>query len=149
MHVIAAKAICFKEAMTEEFKDYQKRVIENAKILSKALQARGFNMVSGGTDNHLLLIDLRNKNITGKDAEHLLDKVGITVNKNTVPDETESPFVTSGIRMGTPATTTRGFDKDAMVEIADIINYAIDNRHGDLTSAINRIKVLCDKFPLY
>ncbi|MCG8538686.1 MAG: serine hydroxymethyltransferase [Clostridia bacterium] len=149
MHIIAAKAICFKEAMSQEFKEYQKKVIENAKVLAKALEDRNLTIVSGGTDNHLLLIDLRSKNITGKDAEHLLDEVGITVNKNTVPNETESPFVTSGIRIGTPATTTRGFDTEAMVEIADIINWTIDNRSGDLKPAKERVKVLCDKFPLY
>lgn len=149
MHVIAAKAVCFKEAMSEEFKQYQTKVIENAKALAEALQDRHFNLVSGGTDNHLLLIDLRNKNITGKEAEHILDEIGITANKNTVPNETESPFVTSGIRIGTPATTTRGFGKDEMVEIADIISWTIDNRHGDLTEAKERVKALCDKFPLY
>lgn len=149
MHVIAAKAVCFKEAMSQEFKEYQRKVIENAKALAEALQDRNFNLVSGGTDNHLLLIDLRNKNITGKVAEHLLDEIGITVNKNTVPNETESPFVTSGIRIGTPATTTRGFGKDEMIEIADIISWTIDNRHGDLTEAKERVKALCDKFPLY
>ena len=149
MHIIAAKAICFKEAMSQDFKEYQKKVIENAKVLAKALEDRNLTIVSGGTDNHLLLIDLRSKNITGKDAEHLLDEVGITVNKNTVPNETESPFVTSGIRIGTPATTTRGFDTEAMVEIADIINWTIDNRSGDLKLAKERVKVLCDKFPLY
>jgi len=149
MHIIAAKAICFKEAMSEEFKTYQAKVIENAKILAHALQDRDFQIVSGGTDNHLLLIDLRNKNITGKAAEHLLDEIGITVNKNTVPNETESPFVTSGIRIGTPATTTRGFGKEEMIEIADIINWTIDNRNDDLTPAKERVKALCDRFSLY
>jgi len=149
MHIIAAKAVCFKEAMTEEFRQYQSKVIENAKTLASALQERGFNIVSGGTDNHLLLLDLRNKGITGKKAEHLLDEVGITVNKNTVPNETESPFVTSGIRIGTPATTTRGFGKEEMIEIADIISWTMDNRDGDLTPAKQRVKDLCDKFPLY
>ncbi|SKC49045.1 serine hydroxymethyltransferase [Maledivibacter halophilus] len=149
MHIIAAKAVCFKEAMSKEFKEYQKKVIENAKVLSKALEDRGFNIVSGGTDNHLLLIDLRNKNITGKKAEHLLDEIGITANKNTVPNETESPFITSGIRIGTPATTTRGFGKEEMIEIADIINWTIENRDKDLTQAKKRVKALCDKFPLY
>lgn len=149
MHVIAAKAVCFKEAMTEEFKNYQKRVLENAQTLGEALVARGFNLVSGGTDNHLMLVDLRNKNITGKEAEHLLDEIGITVNKNTVPFETQSPFVTSGVRIGTPATTTRGFGKEEMVEIADIISWTIDNKDGDLTPAKERVKNLCAKFPLY
>lgn len=149
MHVIAAKAVCFKEAMTDEFKDYQKRVIENAQTLADALVARDFNLVSGGTDNHLMLVDLRNKGVTGKEAEHLLDEIGITVNKNTVPFETQSPFVTSGVRIGTPATTTRGFGKEEMVEIADIISWSIDNKDGDLTPAKDRVKNLCAKFPLY
>lgn len=149
MHVIAAKAVCFKEAMSEEFKNYQKRVVENAETLAEALVSRGFSLVSGGTDNHLMLVDLRNKGVTGKEAEHLLDEVGITVNKNTVPFETQSPFVTSGVRIGTPATTTRGFGKEEMVEIADIISWSIDNKDGDLTPAKNRVKNLCAKFPLY
>ena len=110
MHVIAGKAVCFKEALTEEFNTYQKQVIENAKALCNALIDRGFTIVSGGTDNHLMNVDLRNKQITGKDAEHLLDEIGITCNKNTIPFDPESPFVTSGIRLGTPAVTTRGMN---------------------------------------
>lgn len=149
MNIIAAKAICFKEAMSLEFKGYQRKVIENASVLSKALMDRGFNLVSGGTDNHLMLVDLRNKNITGKDAENLLDKIGITVNKNTVPYDTENPFVTSGVRIGTPATTTRGFGTDEMIEISNIIAWAIENRDNDLSFAKDRVKKLCDKFPLY
>lgn len=149
MHVIAAKAVCFKEAMSEEFKTYQKNVVENAKTLAEALMAKGFKIVSGGTDNHLMLVDLRNKDITGKAAEKLLDEVGITTNKNTVPNETASPFVTSGIRVGTPASTTRGFGKAEMMEIADIISWVIDNRDADLTPARERVKALCDRFPLY
>jgi glycine hydroxymethyltransferase len=149
MHIIAAKAVCFKEAMSEEFVSYQKKVIENAAALSKALMDRGFNLVSGGTDNHLMLVDLRNKNITGKEAEHLLDEIGITVNKNTVPFETQSPFVTSGVRIGTPAVTTRGFGVEEMVEIADIINWTIENKEQDLTPAKERVKKLCGKYPLY
>jgi glycine hydroxymethyltransferase len=149
MHIIAAKAVCFKEAMTPEFKEYQQRVVDNAKTLSNALISKGFNIVSGGTDNHLFLVDLRNKDITGKAAEHLLDEIGITVNKNTVPFETQSPFVTSGIRIGTPATTTRGFGKAEMEEIADIIAWTIDNREGDLSEAKERVAKLCRAFPLY
>lgn len=149
MHVIAAKAICFKEAMSPEFKAYQQRVLDNAQTLSKALISKGFNIVSGGTDNHLFLVDLRNKDITGKAAEHLLDEVGITVNKNTVPFETQSPFVTSGVRIGTPATTTRGFGKEEMEEIAEIISWTIDNREGDLNIARARVEKLCKEFPLY
>jgi len=149
MHIIAAKAVCFKEAMSDEFKNYQKKVIENAHTLANALIERGFNLVSGGTDNHLMLVDLRNKEITGKEAEHLLDEIGITVNKNTVPFETQSPFVTSGIRIGTPATTTRGFGKDEMIEIADIISWTITNRNNDLSPAKERVEALCKKIPLY
>ncbi len=149
MHIIAAKAVCFKEAMSDEFKAYQKQVIENASTLADALKSKGFNIVSGGTDNHLMLVDLRNKDITGKVAEKLLDEIGITTNKNTVPNETASPFVTSGIRIGTPASTTRGFGKEEMLEIADIISWTIDNRDADLEPARARVKTLCDKFPLY
>lgn len=149
MHIIAAKAVCFKEAMSDAFKTYQKNVVDNAKTLAEALMAKGFKIVSGGTDNHLMLIDLRNKDITGKAAEKLLDEVGITTNKNTVPNETASPFVTSGIRVGTPASTTRGFGKAEMMEIADIISWVIDNRDADLTPARERVKALCDRFPLY
>ncbi len=149
MHVIAAKAVCFKEALSDDFKAYQKKVVENASTLAEALKEKGFQIVSGGTDNHLLLVDLRNKDITGKDAEKLLDEVGITTNKNTVPNETASPFVTSGLRMGTPATTTRGFGKEEMIEIADIISWVIDNRAEDLEPARQRVKALCGKYPLY
>lgn len=149
MHIIAAKAVCFKEAMSEDFKAYQKKVVENASTLAAALADKGFKIVSGGTDNHLMLVDLRNKDITGKAAEKLLDEVGITTNKNTVPNETASPFVTSGIRIGTPATTTRGFGKEEMLEIADIISWTIDHRDGDLEPARARVKALCDRFPLY
>lgn len=149
MHIIAAKAVCFKEALEPSFKEYQQRVLDNAQCLAKGLTARGFELVSGGTDNHLILVDLRNKDITGKEAEHLLDDIGITVNKNTVPFETHSPFVTSGIRIGTPATTTRGFGESEMEEIADIISWTIDNRLSDLEPARNRVRELCFKFPLY
>ncbi len=149
MHTIAAKAICFKEALDPSFKQYQQKVLENAKDLASALKERRFKLVSDGTDNHLILVDLRNKDITGKAAEHLLDEVGITVNKNTIPFESQSPFVTSGIRIGTPATTTRGFGKEEMIEIADIMNWAIDNRDADLSPAKERVKALCNKIPLY
>lgn len=149
MHVIAAKAVCFKEAMSDAFKTYQKSVVENAHELAEALKAKGFKIVSDGTDNHLILVDLRNKDITGKDAEKLLDSVGITTNKNTVPNETASPFVTSGLRMGTPATTSRGFGASEMKEIAEIINWVIENRESDLEPARARVKALCDQFPLY
>lgn len=149
MHVIAAKAVCFKEAMSETFKAYQHAVVDNAHAMAEAFVERGFHVVSGGTDNHLMLLDLRNKNITGKDAEKLLDAVGITANKNTVPNETASPFVTSGLRVGTPAATTRGFGKKEMVEIVDIISWVIDNRDADMAPARARVKALCDAFPLY
>lgn len=149
MHTIAAKAACFYEALQPEFKAYQQMVIDNAKALAEAFTKRGFNLVSGGTDNHLMLVDLRNKGVTGKVAEKLLDQIGITTNKNTVPNETESPFVTSGLRIGTPAVTTRGFVVEDMEEIADIIDYAIQNKEGDLSLAKDRVKALCDKYPLY
>ncbi|WP_138204622.1 serine hydroxymethyltransferase [Haloimpatiens lingqiaonensis] len=148
MHIIAAKAVCFKEALSDEFKEYQKQVVKNAKALADALVDRGFNLVSGGTDNHLVLVDLRNKNITGKEAQILLDKIHITANKNSVPFETESPFVTSGIRLGSPAVTTRGMKEEDMVEIADIIAKAIENRE-DLEPLNKRVAALCEKYPLY
>ncbi len=149
MHVIAAKATCFKDALSDEFKNYQTQVVKNAKALAKALQDKGFDIVSGGTDNHLMLVDLRSKNITGKEAEELLDSIGVTTNKNTVPKETESPFVTSGLRIGTPAVTTRGMVEEDMKEIAEIINYVIENRDGKLDEALRRTRFLCDKYPLY
>lgn len=149
MHVIAGKAVCFKEAMEESFKEYMQRVLDNAKVLEEELNKYGFNLVSGGTDNHLLLVDLTNKNITGKEMEHILDSIGITVNKNTVPFETLSPFVTSGIRIGTPAVTTRGFDKEDMKEIASLINFASENRENNLQEARDRVLKLCSKHPLY
>ncbi len=149
MHIIAAKAICFKEAMEPGFKEYMEQVVKNTKVLGEELVNYGFNLVSGGTDNHLLLVDLTNKHITGKDMEHLLDSVHITVNKNTVPFETLSPFVTSGIRIGTAAVTTRGFNEEDMKEIANIINYVAEHRDGDLEEIKNRVKKLTSKYPLY
>ncbi|CCU80551.1 Serine hydroxymethyltransferase [Halanaerobium saccharolyticum subsp. saccharolyticum DSM 6643] len=125
MHIIAAKAVGFKEALTEEFMDYQQQIIDNAKALAEALNNYGMRLVSGGTDNHMMLVDLTNMEITGKEAEEALDKVGITVNKNTIPFETRSPFVTSGIRIGTPAVTTRGMKKEDMKEIAEFIFEAL------------------------
>lgn len=148
-HVIAGKAVCLKEALGSDFKDYMKQVVKNATALAESLKTYGFKLVSGGTDNHLLLVDLTNKDITGKEAESLLESVGITVNKNTVPNETRSPFVTSGVRIGTPAVTTRGFKEDDMKEIAAIINDTIENRNGDLASEKARVKVLCENHPLY
>lgn len=148
-HIIAAKAVCFKEALDPKFKEYAKNVVENCKELSEQLIKRDFKIVSGGTDNHVFLIDLNNKDITGKEAEQLLDSIGITANKNTVPNETRSPFVTSGIRIGTAAITTRGFVKEDMAEIAAIMDEAIRNREGDLSSLKARVKALCAKHPLY
>lgn len=149
MHTIAAKAVCFKEALQPEFKEYIDRVVRNCKVLAEELVKYDFKLVSNGSDNHLILIDLNNKDITGKDAEKRLDSIGITVNKNTVPNETKSPFVTSGIRIGTAAVTTRGFDEEDMKEVAALINDAIENKDEDLSSLKNRVKALCSKHPLY
>ena len=149
MHTIAAKAVCFKEALQPEFKKYIDRVVKNCKVLAEELVKYDFKLVSNGSDNHLILIDLNNKDITGKDAEKRLDSIGITVNKNTVPNETKSPFVTSGIRIGTAAVTTRGFDEEDMKEVAALINDAIENKDENLSSLKNRVKALCSKHPLY
>lgn len=149
MHIIAAKAVCFKEALEPSFKTYMEQVVKNAQVLAEALESYGFKLVSNGTDNHLILVDLTNKDITGKDAEILLDSIGITLNKNTVPNETRSPFVTSGVRIGTPAITTRGFKEEEMKEIASIINDAIKEKDGDLETLKARVKALCAKYPLY
>lgn len=148
MHVIAAKAVCFKEAMTPEFREYQKRIIKNAAALAKEVLGRDFTLVSGGTDNHLLLIDLRNKNLTGKAAEKMLDEVGITVNKNTIPNDPESPFVTSGIRIGTPAVTTRGMKEEDMAEIAELINLTLTRFEETKDAVKKRVLALCGKYPL-
>ncbi len=151
MHIIAAKAVCFKEALSPDFKAYQKRVLENAQALAKAISESGLRLVSGGTDNHLLLVDLRAKGITGKVAEKTLDKAGITVNKNTIPFDPEKPFVTSGIRVGTPAITTRGMGPAEMVKIAGWIVEAIDNRENESRLAEIKQKVarMCADFPIY
>ena len=147
MHVIAGKAVCFKEALSQDYKDYMGRVVENASTLAAALQERGFKIVSGGTDNHLMLVDLQNLDKTGKEVEKLLDEVHITVNKNTVPNDPKSPFVTSGIRVGTPAVTTRGAVKEDMFTIADAFKAAIiDN---DAAKAEALVKSITDKYPLY
>ncbi|MFO7888553.1 MAG: serine hydroxymethyltransferase [Eubacteriales bacterium] len=132
MHIIAAKAVSFKEALQDDFKEYQKQIIKNAQALAEEFTKRDFRVVSGGTDNHLMLLDLRSKNITGKDAEALLDEINITVNKNTIPEDPESPFVTSGIRIGTPAITTKGFKEENMSELADIINDALLKKHNKI-----------------
>lgn len=149
MHVIAAKAVCFGEALTDEYAAYIDQVVKNCSILAEELLKYGFRLVSGGTDNHLVLVDLTNKNITGKDAEKLLDSIGITVNKNTVPFEKLSPFVTSGIRLGTPSVTTRGFKEEEMKKIAYFINYAIENRDTDLSKIKTEVVELCSKYPVY
>ena len=147
MHVIAAKAVAFKEALEPEFKEYQKQILKNALVLSDSLQEKGFRIVSGGTDNHLMLIDLTSQEISGKDAELLLDHANVTVNKNTIPFETKSPFVTSGIRIGTPASTTRGMKEAEMKEIADIIAHVIIEK--DSEKAMEKVKNLTEKFPLF
>lgn len=149
MHVIAGKAVCFGEALKPEFKEYAAQIVKNAAVLADELTKYGFRLVSGGTDNHLILLDLNNKDITGKDAEKLLDTIGITANKNTIPFETRSPFITSGLRIGTAAVTTRGFKEEEMKEIAYLINYVIENRESDLTAIRERVTKLCNKFPIY
>ncbi|NLF95565.1 MAG: serine hydroxymethyltransferase [Candidatus Riflebacteria bacterium] len=151
MHVIAAKAVAFKEALEPEFKDYQKKVIDNAQALAKALTAKGFRLVSGGTDNHLMLIDVRNKNVTGKLAEKALDHAGITVNKNTIPNDPQSPFVTSGLRVGTPAVTTRGMTPNEMSQIADLMDQALTapEDEANLAAVKGKVNEICKKFPFY
>lgn len=151
MHVIAAKAVAFKEALQPGFKEYQEQVVKNAKALAEALLKRDFHLVSGGTDNHLILINLTSREVTGKDLEKALDKAGITVNKNTVPFETKSPFVTSGIRVGTPAVTTRGFREPEMDLLADWIDRTVVNIENETGLAKIRAEVmdLCGRFPLY
>ena len=147
MHVIAGKAVCLKEALTDEYKEYQKQVVKNAACLAQALTERGFKIVSGGTDNHLMLVDLQNLDLTGKEVEKLLDSVHITANKNTVPNDPKSPFVTSGIRLGTPAITTRGAKEDDMIVIADAIKAAVIDKDNDKAMAL--VKNITDKYPLY
>ena len=147
MHVIAGKAVCLKEALTDEYKEYQKQVVKNAACLAQALTERGFKIVSGGTDNHLMLVDLQNLDLTGKEVEKLLDSVHITANKNTVPNDPKSPFVTSGIRLGTPAITTRGAKEDDMIVIADAIKAAVIDKDNDKAMAL--VKSITGKYPLY
>ena len=150
MHVIAGKAVCFKEALTPEFKEYQKQIAKNAKTLSEALIEKGFEIVSGGTDTHLMLINVTNKGITGKDAQLMLDEVMITVNKNGIPFDTLSPAVSSGIRVGTPAVTTRGMKEKEMVEIAELINMTLSGGfESNKQEIIKRVGQLTARFPLY
>ncbi len=151
MHIIAAKAVAFGEALKPEFKEYQTSIVKNAQAFAAALKEEGFRLVSGGTDNHLVLVDVRNKGLTGKEAEHLLDAVGITCNKNTIPFDPASPFVTSGIRLGTPAATTRGLKAEDFREIASIMGLVLDNpqdadKHAE---AARRVAALCARYPLY
>lgn len=151
MHVIAAKAVAFKEALSDEFKEYTQQIVKNAKVLSEALADEGIRIVSGGTDNHLLLLDLTPLKLTGKDAEHVLDEIGITTNKNTIPFDQESPFVTSGLRIGTAAVTTRGLKEEEMKEIASIISMTLKNHKDEavLKEAAERVQALTNRFPLY
>ncbi len=151
MHVIAAKAVCFKLAMTEEFKEYQKQIIKNAKRLSEKLKEYGYRIVSGGTDNHLFLVDLRNKNITGKEAETALERANIIVNKNMIPFDDKPPTVTSGIRIGTPSVTTRGMKEKEMDLLAELIHRALENKdnEAELDKIGKKVRELCDAFPVY
>ena len=149
MHIIAAKAVAFGEALTDEFKEYQKRIVENAKTLADALIAKGFKLVSGGTDNHLMLVDLIDTGITGKELEHRLDEVHITLNKNAIPNDPQSPFITSGVRIGTPAVTSRGFGKEEMLKIADYIYDVTFNFEESKERVKNEVIALCEKFPIY
>lgn len=149
MHTIAAKAVCFGEALKPEFKEYQKRVVENAQALAKGLTSRGLNLVSGGTDNHLMLLNLIGTDVTGKELEHRLDEVHITLNKNTVPNEPLSPFITSGVRIGTPAATTRGLGTEDMDKIAEFIYLAVTDFENKKDYIISGVEEICKKYPLY
>ena len=149
MHVIAAKAVCLKEALSPEFKAYQLQVKNNAAKLAQELMARDLDIVSGGTDNHLMLVSLLKQDKTGKEVEHNLDEVGITCNKNTIPNDPKSPFVTSGIRLGTPAVTTRGFKEEDMTEVAQLISMVVDDFEKNRSEVAERVKALCAKHPLY
>jgi glycine hydroxymethyltransferase len=151
VHTIAAKAVALKEALAPDFREYQLRVIRNAKRLADELVGKGFQIISGGTDNHLMLVNLTGKGITGKEAEEALDKAGITVNKNVIPYEERPASITSGMRLGTPCVTTRGLGEEEMTEIADIIASVIENNNSSdaIASLSRRVDVLCEKFPLY
>ena len=148
MHVIAAKAVCFKEALGEEFKSYQKNIVDNAQALCKGLMERGIRIVSGGTDNHLMLVDLTNFGLTGKAVEKMLDAANITCNKNTIPNDPQSPFVTSGIRLGTPAVTSRGMNAQDMEKIAEAIALVVKGGEEKISEARAIVQVLTDKYPL-
>lgn len=149
MHIIAAKAVCFKEALQPEFKDYAAQIVKNCKALADGLISRGHKLVSGGTDNHVMLMDLREDGVTGKELEHNLDEVHITVNKNTIPGEPLSPFVTSGIRIGTAAVTTRGLKEEDMDVIAECISLVIKDFEGNKDAVLGKVAALCEKYPLY
>ena len=151
MHVIAAKAVAFKEALEPSFKEYQQQILDNAQALAAGLKERGFRLITGGTDNHLMLVDVRNKKVTGKVAEKALDKAGITANKNTIPNDPESPFVTSGLRLGTPAVTTRGMKTSEMTKIAEFIDRALTapDDEANLAQIKKEVVELCNKFPFY
>ncbi|MBO8435206.1 MAG: serine hydroxymethyltransferase [Tyzzerella sp.] len=149
MHVIASKAVCFKEALQPEYKEYMTNVVKNAKMLASSLIEEGVDIVSGGTDTHLMLVDLRKLNLTGKEAEKMLDSIGVTCNKNTIPFDPQSPFVTSGIRLGTPAVTTRGMKEEDMKEIAHIIAMTLKDYDNNKAEAKARVKALTLKYPLY
>ena len=149
MHIIAAKAVCLGEALTDEFRAYQKKIVENAAALAAALLSEGFTLVSGGTDNHLMLLDLRSFGLTGKELEHRLDEVHITANKNTIPNDPQSPFVTSGMRLGTPAVTTRGLGVEEMQILAKLIRMAAEDLDANRAYILNAVAEICAKYPLY
>ena len=148
MHVIAAKAVCFREALTEDFKAYQKNIVDNAQALCRGLMERGLKIVSGGTDNHLMLLDLTNFGLTGKAVEKMLDKAHITCNKNTIPNDPQSPFVTSGVRLGTPAVTSRGMNAADMDRIAEAIALVVKGGEEKIPEARQIVQALTDKYPL-
>jgi len=149
MHVIAGKAVCFKEALSNEFKEYQRQVIKNSAVLAEELVKREYKLLTGGTDNHLMLMDLRGTGITGRDAEKNLDEVRITVNKNSIPFDTEKPTITSGLRIGTPAVTTRGMKEEEMVKIAELIDLTLKDFEGNKEKVLNGVTELCNNFPIY
>ena len=149
MHIIAAKAVAFGEALTDEFKNYQRQIVNNAKVLSEELIKRGIDLVSGGTDNHLMTLKLLGTGITGKQLEHNLDEVHITANKNTIPNDPESPFITSGLRIGTPAVTSRGFKEPEMLKIAEWLQLAINDFEANRQKICDSVIALCEQFPIY
>lgn len=148
MHVIAAKAVCFQEALQDSFKEYQQQIVKNAQALCKGLIGRDIRIVSGGTDNHLMLVDLTTYDLTGKAVEKLMDEAHITCNKNTIPNDPKSPFVTSGIRLGTPAVTSRGMKEEDMEQIAEAISMVIKNQENGIAGARDIVQSLTDKYPL-